>query len=248
VNADYLRDNLWMPVLVGVILLIVAASFSKTVREKFWAPIGRRFRWMIQLRVTTAERMTKAAADLAEANELAGQYASQAHNAQEVARAEVASAHDAARAEIEAVRSLALHEAAVAKQEQEEVTRANLKDVYQQGYQKALAEVAARRSVPRATPAWRIDGGADQTYLLRNTQTDALVSDVKLETNPQAFAFTGPKQWQGPFVGEIEFEGHRLDVGRKLGVKFEVRYHDELGDPQVGFAWLDKEPMKMWVL
>lgn len=56
---DWLRV-LWLPLLVtivgGLALAGILAIFSRTVRDKFWKPIGRRLRWLTTVRVTTVAR------------------------------------------------------------------------------------------------------------------------------------------------------------------------------------------------
>lgn len=70
-KPEYWVENLWLPLVVtivgGLILTGLASIVSRTVRRRFWRPIGRGLRWLTTLRLTTTG---KVAADRETANEM----------------------------------------------------------------------------------------------------------------------------------------------------------------------------------
>lgn len=68
-TADDWLKVWWLPLLVtvvgGLILAGIISIFSKTVRDKFWKPIGRALRSLFTLRVTTTKRQAERATELA---------------------------------------------------------------------------------------------------------------------------------------------------------------------------------------
>lgn len=61
VTPDEVLRLVWIPLGVtvagGLILAAILAIFVKPVRDKFWKPIGRGFRWLFSLRLTTTKRI-----------------------------------------------------------------------------------------------------------------------------------------------------------------------------------------------
>lgn len=82
----------WLPLLVTIVGTLVVAGvlaiFSRTVRDKFWKPIGGGLRWLTTLRVTTTVRQeTLRESGRAEVHqEVAREKAARAHRPQPVWR------------------------------------------------------------------------------------------------------------------------------------------------------------------
>lgn len=240
-TGPWLLEFFIAPLVVGVVLLGLSA-LVRVVRVKVWKPLGRGLRWLTTLRVTTSTRLEAAARELTEAREeVLRENAEAARLRQKGVDLET---------EIEAFKVAREHRAAAEKEAARVSGHADgLAEGRAAGRSEALAKIEAERAVLRPRPAWRVDvireGAA---YVLRNSQPDAVATDVELDTHHQEFAFTGPRQWMGAFPGEVEFQGGWLEMGRRFGVTFRVQYRDELGDVQEGRARVDKEPRRAVIL
>ena len=244
-DTDWL-ENLWAPLGVGILLLAIAASFTKGAKEKVWAPLARTVARVFTIRLTTSTRLDAAAANVAEL----GKRLSEADDT-------VSNAASEARVEIEATRSLALYEMArdtAARNSDHQREMVALRTTHEaaaeaaflggreQGRAEALAEVAAERALPLLRPEWRIVPLEDDLFLLNNTQSGVVVSDISIQAMMGSFEFVGDSQWPGEFSGSQTFRGERIGNGRIFGVDFIIYYRDRNGDAKQGKAWIDKAP------
>lgn len=237
-NPDYLLENLWMPIVVAGVLAGLSAVASKTVRDKFWNPIGRAVVWPRKIRITTTTR--KATTD-AEHARLSREVQAQTEAVGEAQRA--------GQAELAASKALADQYAREAKNQWGlEVTQAHRNSLRQgkaEGRAEVVAEVEAARAVPRLRPVWRIVAlGGDEGFMLRNVQADAIVSDVSIDAPANKLVFTSETQWPGLSTNNVHFNGRAVGLGKSHGVECVVRYRDELGDPKTGAAFLEREPLR----
>ena len=163
----------------------------------------------------------------------------QLQNAAEVARAQAQI--EATRAQVERIR-----DERIINEGQLELQR---RSGQQEGYVEAMTEVAEQRAVPLSMPVWRVEKNEDAgDHTLRNVQTDALASDVRIEPVLSTFSFNSPNQWPGgPFRSQT-FVGDRLGAGRTLDVEFRVHFRDANADWSVGRAVLARERRRIEVL
>lgn len=63
-EPDFWLRNFWLPIAVtvvgGLVLAALASAVSKTVRQRFWRPIGRGLRWLTTVRLTTTGKVAAA--------------------------------------------------------------------------------------------------------------------------------------------------------------------------------------------
>lgn len=178
----------WLIAIVGgaiatLIATGVGAIFSKTVRDKFWKPIGRALRWPLTLRLTTSTRQAAVAREAAQLREKAETSAKRFREVCDVldvtpvlsdstlvperiqrlqeasadawahAKAEVAAAQAHARSQIEATQSLAETQMRDALRINEGQVELARDTSFKDGLAAGRAEAMAEVGAQRAVPA-----------------------------------------------------------------------------------------------
>lgn len=269
---DLLVQQWWLQVTSAVVAALVVAGilafFSKTVRDKFWRPIGRALRWPLTVRLTTTRRQGAAAAETKkirddaeltaqrfnEVCDLLGVKPIRADSTIVRERIEqLQGAKDAAwghaQEQIDATQSLAKKQLADQVRRGAEQAETAREFGKAEGRAEAIAEVEAERAVPLLRPVWRIDelGSAD-AFVLKNTQHSVEVSNISVEAASGEFLFAGATQMRGKLERHFEFYGQKTDRGRRLGVDFTVKWQDAHGTWWSQVVVIEREPRRMTVL
>lgn len=242
-NFEYWVENWWLPLAVGLLVLLVGASFSGPAQRRVWRPLGRGLRWVTTIRVTTTARIQ---ASLDEANQVIREQQSQyvalrsaMEKSAETKSVRIAVLEDQLAAAGDATRNAVseqIEQNALANERARQEGR-------REGYSEAMHEVEAQRSALRPRPVWRVSPMENHehadAFALSNVQPDSgPIGDVWIEARMHNFVFNSGTQWTGPWREPVVFRGERTGAGRTLDVKFAVHYQDENDDWRVADAVL----------
>lgn len=209
-TLEFWVENWWLP--LG--LLIVGASFSKAVRERVWAPLGRGLRWLTTIRLTTTRKMR-------EAEETAGESIRDQQRQYDALRERARKEADTASIRIAALQDqLELAKASAAEARAAQVEQHAKVNEYAremgrtEGRAEAMREVKAQRAALTVRPVWRVremkNHRESDAFTLSNVQPDAgPLSEVWIESRLNGFLFNSRNQWPGPWHEPVVFRGER---------------------------------------
>lgn len=225
----WVNENQLAATVVGGLILALFATLPK-IRPH----VRSALKWPLTVRFTTAQKIRQVVAEISSKDQTISDLKSQV----ESARAEGVRLGEERRSQAET-------KFAEERLKHERALEASRLEGIEEGRKEAFAEIEVERTRPSKKPVWRVDPvQSDVTYQLANTQADAIAKDVSIEAHHQEFAFTGGTQWSGILGSTQTFDGHRLKIGRQLGVKFVIRYRDERGDWHEAYATIDREPLR----
>lgn len=267
-KPDFWVENLWLPIIVGVILLLVAATFNQSVRTKVWGPLLRSawtaLRWPFTVRLTTVGRERRATADWTDAAQAvrdkheAEMKAAEAQHAEEVRQlkqlheAETAEARAQARSEgVVEARAEAEREAADAVERARVEGRAAGRAEAHMTERSATRRPAVSAQVDLVVdPAWRVSQTGPHTYWLENVQDGVgELTDVRIDTVIGEFSFNSGNQWPGAWGDGARFSGELVSTGTRHGARMKVSWTDPNGNRRKADARIEppaREPRSVF--